>query len=436
MAEDNLRYKVTADTKGFVQGMSVVDKSLRKTQGGVRRQSQGFTQLAYALDDAQYGFRGVQNNLQQIAVTMGLSGPVILGITALLVVIGKVVDNFESANKELRDAKKNFSALTKVVLSTDAQIIRDGNKIIENEEKSAELLRNQLKNGKTLNYIRKDGVGVYRDLSTAEREQKEGELKGLDDSIAKTKILIQQAKKRIAAEEQIKIAKGRDTNRLDSSIVPSGTSLEELKKWQKQATGLMKNFALAWGVEWKNVGKITVAGGDEIANGIRATRDRLGHNVTELKSDITTAGSAFQAAAASAFSGLGAAIGEALAGDGNFGDKFLKVLGSFMTQFGSALIALGIAEAAWLKSLDPGTKIAAGAALVIAGAAISASYAKKPGGGSRSGFNVGTAAGGGTTPSVIQGSNSNQFTLGEVRLRGQDIIANLQTGNRIRSNKT
>ena len=31
------------------------------------------TQAAYAIDDMQYGFQGVQNNLQAIAVSMGAS---------------------------------------------------------------------------------------------------------------------------------------------------------------------------------------------------------------------------------------------------------------------------------------------------------------------------------------------------------------------------
>ena len=106
MAQEDIRYKVSAETKSFEQGMDRVQSRLRKTKGGVRRQSQAFTQLSYALDDAQYGFRGVQNNLQQIAVTAGLSGPVILGITGLTIAIGYLIENWDELTTSTTKATK------------------------------------------------------------------------------------------------------------------------------------------------------------------------------------------------------------------------------------------------------------------------------------------------------------------------------------------
>ena len=74
----------------------------------------------------------------------------------------------------------------------------------------------------------------------------------------------------------------------------------------------------------------------------------------------------------------------AVSGAQDFGRAFLRSLGRFAQQFGALLIATGIGEKA-LAFGGPGAKIAAGAALVAIGGAISALMANKPslsGGGS------------------------------------------------------
>ena len=83
-----------------------LDKATVKNVGNVKRQSRSFTQLAYALDDAQYGFRGVQNNLQQIAVQSGIGGPAILGITALTIAIGYLIDHWDELTTSTTKATK------------------------------------------------------------------------------------------------------------------------------------------------------------------------------------------------------------------------------------------------------------------------------------------------------------------------------------------
>lgn len=64
------------------------------------------TQVAYALDDMQYGFQGVQNNLQAMAVSMGASGPLIIGLTAVTIGIGMLYKNMQKAQKAALEAKK------------------------------------------------------------------------------------------------------------------------------------------------------------------------------------------------------------------------------------------------------------------------------------------------------------------------------------------
>ena len=102
MADQNLRFRTTNDTSQFVSSTKKATSEAKKLQAAqaasqkaTRRQGQAFTQFAYALDDIQYGFRGVQNNLQAIAVSAGASGGVVLAITAMTVALNYVIENWE-----------------------------------------------------------------------------------------------------------------------------------------------------------------------------------------------------------------------------------------------------------------------------------------------------------------------------------------------------
>jgi len=64
------------------------------------------TQAAYAIDDMQYGFQGVQNNIQAMAVSMGASGPLVIGLTAVTVAVGLFVKKLKKQNKAAEEAKK------------------------------------------------------------------------------------------------------------------------------------------------------------------------------------------------------------------------------------------------------------------------------------------------------------------------------------------
>jgi len=77
-------------------------------------------------------------------------------------------------------------------------------------------------------------------------------------------------------------------------------------------------------------------------------------------------------------------FGQMAAGDISFAEFFDNILsqfGGFLKQFGEMLIAYGIAEQAFLTSMDPFTKIAAGVALVAIGAALTSLGSSGPGGG-------------------------------------------------------
>ena len=76
---------------------------LGKTQ---KKSNMAMTQAAYAIDDMQYGFQGVQNNIQAIAVSMGASGPLVVGLTLVTVAVGLLAKKYEKMGREAREAAK------------------------------------------------------------------------------------------------------------------------------------------------------------------------------------------------------------------------------------------------------------------------------------------------------------------------------------------
>jgi len=115
-------------------------------------------------------------------------------------------------------------------------------------------------------------------------------------------------------------------------------------------------------------------------------------------------------------------IGRLASGDIGFDQFFQAILGQiggFLIQFGSMLISYGIAESAFMKAWNPGVKIAAGAALVAIGGAISGLASKGPQG--YSGAGGGTQV---TSRAVTGGQGVNDQDNGQqlvAVLKGDDL---------------
>ena len=95
---------------------SVAVTKLGKNQ---KRSNMAMTQAAYAIDDMQYGFQGVQNNIQAMAVSMGASGPLVIGLTLVTVAVGLLYKRFQKAQKEakaLQDALNEKQGLMATML--------------------------------------------------------------------------------------------------------------------------------------------------------------------------------------------------------------------------------------------------------------------------------------------------------------------------------
>ena len=126
-----------------------INKTSSATKKLSRKQSKmnmTFTQGAYALDDMQYGFQGVQNNIQAMAVSAGAGGPLVVGITVITVAIGKMVQKYKEAGKEakkLRDALTEKQGLLASML-TYAEVVKQTKEGTAAHEEAMKKLR---KNG-------------------------------------------------------------------------------------------------------------------------------------------------------------------------------------------------------------------------------------------------------------------------------------------------
>ena len=126
--------------------------------------------------------------------------------------------------------------------------------------------------------------------------------------------------------------------------------------------------------------------------------------VNQINEFVSTINGALEGGIEGGISAIGEAIGEAFAsGDwSNFGKEVLNVIGGFLKQIGSALIAYGIALEAFASG-NPVLAIAAGTALVILGAAISSMAKAGPMGAGAGSYAGASSAGAGSASAAIAG---------------------------------
>lgn len=109
-----------------------------------KKSNMAMTQAAYALDDMQYGFQGVQNNIQAMAVSMGAGGPLIIGLTLLTVGIGVLVKRFQKARKEAKAVQEALSEKQGLIATTlrHAEVLKTTQEGTEAYEVSLKALKN------------------------------------------------------------------------------------------------------------------------------------------------------------------------------------------------------------------------------------------------------------------------------------------------------
>lgn len=134
-----------------------------------------------------------------------------------------------------------------------------------------------------------------------------------------------------------------------------------------------------------------------------------------------------------AFEQLGVTLGAALTGSINTTEGFFKsilgIVGSFMSQFGKALISAGVAALAFKKLLaNPIAAIAAGVALVAASAVVTDIASRGPSGGGGGGSGISSGRNYATTGNIRPGDyQKNIEVTGRLYGSGRELVAVIET---------
>ncbi len=199
---------------------------LDATTGSLRKNNMQWTNLALVIQDLPFGFRGIQNNLPAVAGGFAkMTGPIYLGISALIAVItawdmgmfkakkttDELKESQDNLNKALSDSKNDYYAnellLTNYVKiardanSTDAQrknAISEVNKVLK--DYGIKLDENTIKTGKSEEAIKKVTEAMLNQaLIAAYKDDYVALVKKLD----KEKELAAQAKKTAKVSETV-----------------------------------------------------------------------------------------------------------------------------------------------------------------------------------------------------------------------------------------
>lgn len=252
-------------------------------------------------------------------------------------------------------------------------------------------------------------LGVFKEIDIADKEK----LKNTSSQILAIRAQIK------AIEDLIRVEKEKKPKELKMVFTPDleaeGSLNPELRNDQA------RNEALEFADALNQVATSAEFAGGAMIQLEAATEESTG----KMREFIDISGMI-----ASGIADIAAGFGAAAVGAENFGDVILQSLGSFMQQFGAALISLGVGKIA-LENFGGPSMIAAGAALTAAGAALRSSAKNEArnigsGGGSSIGRGASAFSRAGTS---VQDSSPQLVTV----LKGEDlwiVLQNYQANNR------
>ena len=466
-ADQKLRIEVELETRGLVKGtkeykaeMAKLISTTRKANRSTTRQQQGFTQLAYALDDVQYGFRGIQNNIQALAVQLGVAGPVVLGITAAGVALNqyfsdpKRVQQFFSilktelgnATDALKKYTKELRKLQEIELTQDQKIVLSAQNQENAAKKTLKLLLEKQKTNKVFFQQLKDGTIIYRDLTKAEKDAQAAEIQNARDAIfdaqaAKADAIerirlleIQKRKEKELADQRKKDKEFKDSRskgfKFDTGGLGFfGTGFNTIIGNLPTAQQAFADFGLGISSSFQSLTGSLGTFADEFSQKLYVAKKETKDAAAEIARDLESLNAQLATIVAGGIADFASALGEALVTPKDLGKKLLDGIGKLMIAFGTALIAWGAGWKFFKEApANPVGAIVGGVALVAAGAAISAVASKASAfGGGASSASAASAASSRITPSSTQGFGFNGSLISTVR--GQDLRFVLEGAN-------
>jgi len=156
MAEASIRARIAADASGFhatlksteqaaqAWGSRMAQTTARAAGGGGRGASVALLELSRAVEDAQYGIRGVLNNIPGLAIALG-GGAGLAGAASLAAVavasLGKAFLDFVNNTKAIEEATKIVTELDKKL---DAALGKSAQESIKGTAEAATALKTAL----------------------------------------------------------------------------------------------------------------------------------------------------------------------------------------------------------------------------------------------------------------------------------------------------
>lgn len=302
--------------------------------------------------------------------------------------------------------KDDVTGLTQVLVDPRTKI-----KIVDPQDSAV-----QITTLETLQAKLKDLNDQFTETDAADKKK----LANVGQEILKTQELIAELEKYRKKEKEIADFKGKNIA-TNTGLLATADAYNKIAAEAQRAAEEVGKFITAFNPVSELPTKITDIG-DSLRGSVAAAKEQLNAFGEEIQETALEIGGMVS----SGIAGIAEALGESLAGGGfeNFGKGLLEAVASFAQQLGGLMIAMGIGEIA-LRGAPGPAKIAAGVALVAAGAAVKKLLAKQ-----KSAFPAaGTSGGSGSTGSTYTSRNTNvssnaqdtKIAVESFAIRGQDI---------------
>lgn len=487
-----LRYQFVMQSSANAQG------DFARTQGGAANQMRIFTEslkelganfgqvLLPAFTEIVKKVNGFLKSLMDLDDQTKKTIAIIAGIAAaigpVLIIIGKMSTGFGVVAKVLPIVVTGFKLLTTAmianpIIAVAAAVAGLGIAISKYSKKQKEARREQMTSGKSMQELQQLIAAEEQkleELSKSKSKRKAQEGRVINKTIAIYKEQLEVLKQEKAATDEATASTDEYTKALENLQTKIPTETGDTKRKPVQSVGGVTSVGVQ-AVGTDPVAQLTESVDDsnaELAAKLDVTKQTLAAKQTEMmilaQQFNEQLGPLFEGGLQEMATGIGEALGEAMASGGSATEGLAKVLlngiGNMATQLGQLAIGTGIAIEGIkkaLQSLNPATAIAAGIALVALGAFVKSKAASIGGGGKGGGGGdvpafanggivsgptlglMGEYAGAKSNPEVIAPLNKLQGMIGdrqpqqvnvggEFQIRGQDLIVALQRAEKQR----
>ena len=484
-----LRYQFVMQSSANAQG------DFARTQGGAANQMRIFTESLKELG-ANFGqvllpafteivkkvngfLRSLMDLDDQTKKTIAIIAGIAAAIGPILIIIGKISTGFGVVAKVLPIVATGFKLLTTAmmanpILAVAGAVTTLGVAVSRYSKKQRDARREEMVSGKSiveLEALIAEQEQKLVDLSNSKSKRKSQEGRVINKTIAIYKEQLEVLKQEKAATDEATTSTDEYSKALENLQTKMPTETGETKRKPVQSVGGITSVGVQE-VGTDPVAQLAASVGnsnEELAAKLDVTKQTLAAKQTEMvllaQQFNEQVGPIIEGGLEQMATGIGEALGQAMASGGNAVQGLAQVLlsgiGNMATQLGQLAIGTGIAIEGIkkaLQSLNPVVAVAAGIALVALGAFVKAKAASIGKGGKGGGVPefanggivsgptlglMGEYAGAKSNPEVIAPLNKLQGMIGdkqpqqvnvggEFQIRGQDLIVALQRAEKQR----